>query len=147
MKASGPPCPFDQIPIICFKRCSILRSSELEICKEVLRRKSIPKSWERAATILIYKKSDKSDPSNFRPITLGTVILKILTLLIRDRVFKLLHKNKYRKFYRERVQTRFKWYFWTCSQHITHHKWCTSQTTFCYHYIDWSTKRFWWSPS
>ena len=30
MKASGSPCPFDQISIICFKRCSILRSFVLE---------------------------------------------------------------------------------------------------------------------
>ena len=37
MKASGSPCPLDQISIICFKRWSILRSLVLEICKEVLR--------------------------------------------------------------------------------------------------------------
>ena len=43
MKTSGSPCPLDQIPIICFRKCSILRSFDLEICKEVLRRKSIPK--------------------------------------------------------------------------------------------------------
>ena len=95
MKASGSPCPLDQISILCFKRSSILRSSfVLEICKEVLRRKSIPKSWQRAATILIYKKGDKSDPSNFRPITLEPVILKIFTSFLRDRVFEFLQKNK-----------------------------------------------------
>ena len=46
MKASGSPCHLDQIFIICFKRCSILRSFILEICKEVLRLKSIPKSCQ-----------------------------------------------------------------------------------------------------
>ena len=91
MEALGSPCPLDQISIIYFKRCSICRFV-LEICKEVLRRKSIPKSWQRAATILIYKKGDKSDPSNFRPITLESVMLKIFTLLIRDRVFEFLHR-------------------------------------------------------
>ena len=91
MEALGSLCPLDQISIIYFKRCSICRFV-LEICKEVLRRKSIPKSWQRAATILIYKKRDKSDPSNFRPITLEPVMLKIFTLLIRDRVFEFLHR-------------------------------------------------------
>ena len=95
MKVSGSPCPLDQVSIICFKRCSILRSFVLEICKEVLRRKSIPKSWQRAATTLIYKKGDKSDPSNFRPITLEPVMLKIFTSLLRDRVFQFLHNNNY----------------------------------------------------
>ena len=95
MKASGSPCPLDQISIICFKRCSILRSFVLEICKEILRRKSIPESWKRAATILIYKKSDKSEPSNFRPITLEPVMLKIFTSLLRDRVFEFLHNSSY----------------------------------------------------
>ena len=95
MKASGSPCLLDQIPIICFNRSSILRSFVLEICKEVLRRKSIPKLWQQAATILIYKKGDKSDPLNFRPITLEPVMLKIFTLLLRDTVFEFLQKNKY----------------------------------------------------
>ena len=95
MKASVTPCPLHQISIICFKRCVILRSFVLEICKEVLRRKSIPKSWQRAATILIYKKSDKPDPSNFRPITLEPVMLKIFTSMLRDRLFEFLHNNKY----------------------------------------------------
>ena len=95
MKASGSPCSLGQISFICFKRCSILPSFVLEICKEVLRRKSIPRSWQRAATILIYKKGDKSDPSNFRPITLEPVMLKIFTSLLRDRVFEFLHDNNY----------------------------------------------------
>ena len=67
MKASGSPCPLDQISIICFKRYSILQSFVLKICKEVLRQKSILKSQQQAAIILIYKKGDKSDPPNFRP--------------------------------------------------------------------------------
>ena len=96
MEALGSPFPLDQISIIYFKRCSICRFV-LEICEEVLRRKSIPKSWQRAATFLIYKKGDKSDPSNFRPITLEPVVVKIFTLLIRDRVFEFLHRINIQK--------------------------------------------------
>ena len=67
-----------------------------KICKIVKRMKaSGSKSWQRVATILIYKKGDKSDPSNVRPITLEPVMLKIFTSLLRDRVFEFLHNDNY----------------------------------------------------
>ena len=55
----------------------------------------MPRSWQRAATILIYKRGDKSDPSGFRPLTLEPVMLRIFTSLLRDRVFEFLQRNKY----------------------------------------------------
>ena len=36
MKASGSPCPLDQKPIICFKKCPFLRSYSLAICEKNL---------------------------------------------------------------------------------------------------------------
>ena len=95
MKASGSPCALDQISIICFNKGSIIRSFVLEICKEVIRRISMPGSWHRAATILIYKRGDKSGPSGFRPLTLEPVMLKIFTSLLRDSVFEFLQRNNY----------------------------------------------------
>ena len=37
----------------------------------------IPKSWKRAAIIPIYKSGDKTVPSNYRPISLTSVICKV----------------------------------------------------------------------
>ena len=95
LKSSGSPCPSDQISIICFKRCPYLRSFILKLCNKVMSTNTIPDSWKRAVTILIYKKDDPRLPENFRPITLEPTTLKIFTSIIRDQIYEFLLKNKY----------------------------------------------------
>ena len=70
MKTSGSPCPLDQLSIICFKRCPLLRSYLTELFRAVWLSGTIPDEWKKACTILIHKKDDTNSPSNFRPITL-----------------------------------------------------------------------------
>ena len=55
----------------------------------------MPVQWQRAVTILIYKKGDASDPANFRPITFEPVFLKVYTSLLRNRMFQYLVANGY----------------------------------------------------
>ena len=43
----------------------------------------------------MHKKGDPSDPSNFRPITLESVPLKIFTSCVRDSMFAFLKANGY----------------------------------------------------
>ena len=43
-----------------------------------LRALDVPSIWKQAVTILIYKKGDASDVSNFRPIALMSCIFKLL---------------------------------------------------------------------
>ena len=50
---------------------------------------------EKACTVLVHKKGDPSDPSNFRPITLESVPLKIFTSCVRDSMFACLKANGY----------------------------------------------------
>ena len=73
MKASGSPCPLDQLSIICFKRCPFLRTHLTELIRAVWLSGSVPAEWKRACTILIHKKDDANNPSNFWPITLETI--------------------------------------------------------------------------
>ena len=94
-KASGSPCPLDKISIICFKRSPYLRSFLLEIIREIWLKREIPTVWKKAVTILIHKKGNTQDPSNFRPITLETVPLKIFTSLLRDKMYNFLLANGY----------------------------------------------------
>ena len=79
MKSSATPCPFDHISILVFKNCPILRTYLHRIINRCWLECSISGVWTNGFTILIYKKGETSDPSNFRPITLEPVCMKILS--------------------------------------------------------------------
>src|SRR6218665_605151 len=51
--------------------------------------------WKRAATILIYRRGETSDPANFRPITLQPVSCKIFTTILKSRVYRFLSDNDF----------------------------------------------------
>ena len=73
----------------------ILRSFITEIIRAVLLSGEIPQAWKTVFTILIQKNGDTSEPANFRPITLESVPLQILTSCIRDSMFTFLSQNGY----------------------------------------------------
>lgn len=62
--------------------CTVLS----QIFNRCLLEKKIPNGWKQSATILIYKKGDSSDPSNFRPIALMSCFYKLFTSLFSTRV-------------------------------------------------------------
>ena len=95
MKASGSPCPLDQLSIICFKRCPFLSTYLTEVIRSVWSSKSVPAEWKKACSILIHKKGNTSDPSNFRPITLETIPLKVFTSCLRNAMFSFLTANNF----------------------------------------------------
>ena len=87
MKASGSPCPLDQLSIICFKCCPFLRSYLTDLIHAVWLSGTIPSEWKKACTILIHKKGDTNDPSNFRPITLESIPLKVFTSHLHNAIY------------------------------------------------------------
>ena len=95
MKASGSPCPLDQVSVICLKRCPYLKTYLTAIVVEIWRSGHIPVTWKKAVSILIHKKGDSDKPENFRPITLEPVFLKVFTSLLRDRIYGFLQENNY----------------------------------------------------
>ena len=105
MKSRGSPCPLDQISIIPFKRCPILRTQLWRLLCKCWQEKQIPSIWKRAVTILIHKKGPLDNPSNFRPITLEPVMLKVLTSLLRNRIFEFVRENRY-------IETKIQKGFW-----------------------------------
>ena len=44
----------------------------------------IPEEWKKANVTAIFKKGDKSNPNNYRPVSLTSVVCKILETFIRD---------------------------------------------------------------
>ena len=95
MKASGSPCPLDQLSIISFKRCPYLRTYVTELIRAVWLSGVVPTEWKKACTILIHKKGEANDPSNFRPITLESIPLKIFTSCLRNSIYSFLYANNY----------------------------------------------------
>jgi len=95
MKASGSPCPLDKISIIPCKRCPYLCSYITEVIRLIWISGNIPDEWKKACTVLIHTKGDTSGPSNIRPNTLGSVLLKIFTSCLRDSMFSFLSSNGY----------------------------------------------------
>ena len=55
IKASGSPCPLDQISNIPFKRCAYLRSYLTEVFRIIYLTGDIPEIWKKACTVLIHK--------------------------------------------------------------------------------------------
>ena len=95
MKSSASPCPLDQLSIICFKRFPYLRSYLTNIIHEIWKSQAVPTTWKKACTILIHKKGNTSDPSNFRPITLQSVPLKVFTSTSLNKRFKKASPQRY----------------------------------------------------
>ena len=106
MKSSGSPYPIDHLSVLVLKNCPILRTQLWRVCCYCWENKYFPNEWKNGATILIHKKGPASDPSNFRPITLEPVLSKVLTSLIRNRIFTFVLDNKY-------IESNIQKGFWT----------------------------------
>ena len=50
------------------------------------RLQTVPSSWKTSNTILVYKKGDRADLSNWRPLALGDTMPKLFAALIADRL-------------------------------------------------------------
>ena len=53
----------------------------------------LPHDWQAAVVSPIYKKGDKSDPANYRPISLTSIVCKIIERFIRDHIMDHFLKN------------------------------------------------------
>ena len=48
----------------------------------------VPEEWKMGQVVPIYKKGPRSDPSNYRPVSLTSVTAKVLEALVRDALFE-----------------------------------------------------------
>ena len=89
--ATGPNCVPSSLLI---NSATELAPVLLLIFSHSLSHRVIPKSWERAAVIPIYKSGDKTVLSNYRPIFQTSVICKVIERIIRKQVFSFLDPKR-----------------------------------------------------
>ena len=55
----------------------------------------IPNDWKNSDVICIFKKGDKSDPGNYRPVSLTCILSKIAESFMKEYIYNFLESNKY----------------------------------------------------
>ena len=108
MKSSASPCPLDQISVVAFNKCPILRSHLTNILQTAWTAKTFPDVWKSGVTVLAYKKGATGNPESFRPITCNLYYRKYLlpsfkmdfsTSLRKTNTLKQIFKNVFRRKY------------------------------------------------
>ena len=67
------------------------------IFNKTLQAGKVPQEWKLANVTPIFKKGNKSLPANYRPISLTSVVCKLMETIIRDKIVKFLEENKIMK--------------------------------------------------
>uniref|UniRef100_A0A7I4YAI8 Reverse transcriptase domain-containing protein n=1 Tax=Haemonchus contortus TaxID=6289 RepID=A0A7I4YAI8_HAECO len=76
-----------RIPPVIIKTLARLFTRYLSECK-------VPTSWKTSKTVLLYKKGDPDDIGNYRPICLLSVIYKLFTRVILNRIGRILDEGQ-----------------------------------------------------
>ena len=89
-KSQGP----DNLHPKLIKECSHQLLTPLkEIFSKSLAESKIPDIWKRANVTVIHKSGDKTNPENYRPISLTSVACKLMERLIRDKIVDHMTQN------------------------------------------------------
>ena len=82
-KAQGP----DKVPARVLSELSKELAVPLSIIFNMsLESGTLPKDWKEAEVTAIFKKGSKSDPGNYRPVSLTCILCKVLESVVRDAV-------------------------------------------------------------
>ena len=78
----------------------ILKEVKEAICKPLcaifnlsLRTGKVVSEWKLANVTPLFKKGDKSNPGNYQPISLTSVVCKLMESILRDKIVEFLEKN------------------------------------------------------
>lgn len=83
-------CPgIDDMPPIFLKRCA---TSIGPVLARIMS-KSMPREWKQAIVIPIYKKGDKHNPLNYRPVSLTSCVCKVMEKIITREVIEFMAEH------------------------------------------------------
>ena len=89
-KASGP----DMIPARLLKECADELAPTLAIiCNKSLQAGTVPSDWKQAYVSTIFKKGQKYDPANYRPVALTCLCCKLMEHVVFSNIMK--HVDQY----------------------------------------------------
>ena len=89
-KAEGPDAVYARI----LKECKREISLPLAIIfSKSMKDTKIPLDWKRANVIPIFKKGDKSEVDNYRPVSLTSIVCKLLESIIKDKMVEFFDEN------------------------------------------------------
>ena len=84
----------DEIPVYPLKKCAMSLATPLSILfRRSILEAQVPDQWREANVTPIFKKGSRLDPANYRPVSLTSVICKILEGIIRDALLDYLVKE------------------------------------------------------
>ena len=93
IKKSKSPGPDNIHPRVLFEIRESISKFITVIFSTSLRTKTLPEEWKHARVSAIYKKSNKTVPLNYRPVSLTCILCKQLEGIIRDHIIKHMTEN------------------------------------------------------
>jgi len=90
-KAPGPDC----IPAYVLHHCAAEIAPILTVIfSQSLNTGEVPSDWLRANVVPVFKKGDRHDPSNYRPISLTSICCKVMEHILCHSIMKHLEENQ-----------------------------------------------------
>ena len=85
----------DKFPAIILKKCSKTLASPLaSMLRSSLDLGIIPTAYKKQSIVPIYKKGNRDNPANYRPVSLTSHIIKVFERVIRSKMVEYLETNK-----------------------------------------------------
>ena len=84
MKSNSSPGPDKIMPQVLQNMKEIIAYPLAVLFNKSVQQSDVPEEWKQANITPIFKKGKKSDPSNYRPVSLTSVVCKLLEGLIKD---------------------------------------------------------------
>ena len=93
LNASKSQGPDNFHPKLLLETLDEIKEPSTEIFKTSLQEGTVPNDWKLANIVPSHKKGSKSSPENYRPISLTSVVSKIMEKLVRDKIMEHMEGN------------------------------------------------------
>ena len=94
LKEGKAPGPDEISPTLLVRTRDIVSKPLTLIFNKSIKEGKIPRDWRTANVTPIFKKGKREDPANYRPVSLTSVVCKILESIVRDGIIDHLERNK-----------------------------------------------------